>query len=116
MTFGIALSSVEHVDTVFVGNFDDILGHIMLGYLSSHDDFIAYHLDWVTNDGSSQSQPCEVVDKTLSTSRNAIHLHAPSEKTGTRKPLGPRRRNGIPLGSNSYLTVDMVLIHLVDAR
>ena len=35
----------------------------MLDYLSSHD-FIAYHLDWVTSDGSSQSQPCEVVDKT----------------------------------------------------
>lgn len=33
-----------------------------------------------------------------------ISLHPPKEKTGTRSPLGPRRRNGMPLGSYSRWT------------
>ena len=62
------------------------------------------HLDGVTLDGPAECEPCSTVRLACFTSDGTGNLHAPSDSKGTRRPLLPSRRKGMPLGSNAILT------------
>lgn len=61
-------------------------------------------------DRSTQSEPCIAgQSETIADATARWYSQAPRDKSGTRRPLEPSLRKGMPLGSNSSLTsVDIV--------
>ncbi|KAF8826430.1 hypothetical protein HHX47_DHR5000467, partial [Lentinula edodes] len=84
------LSCVEHVDSILKREFHDFLR-------SEHGLSMSYYITYQDHD---HDKPLTLHGSpTTDLPKTGMNVHPPKEKTGTRRPLGPKRLKGMFLGS-----------------
>lgn len=103
------LSRIKHIDTVLKRRLNDFLSDPNQTPIPSKfksQTWIPWpDLLWQIHRALTLNNAMQV--ETEDNIYKWLYIQPPREKSGTRKPLEPSRRNGMPFGLNSSLTSDM---------